>query len=1301
MYFGDILKLIFEPFIRVLMRKQFFLLLFMTCTLMGAQTKRITINWGETFQAFSAEKRTTSLTRLEDQDNEELLRLVLGPSEPSYTIHWEEAQRVDPASVQVVNVRYGMLTTKELEVINPDYIPAQLEYSIGNSEARNKFYTQFTISPIVGANGVYQKVESFEIQYNYSGTAQRNDPPTIQNSVLANGNWFKFKVEKDGVYKIDKDFLNQLGINVNEIDPRTIKIYGHGGRSLPLLNSENKHYDLPENAIQVVGEEDGKFDGEDYILFYGLGPLGYVADNDSHINPYSDESFYYITYGGSPGKRVQPMVEPSGSAEHIITSFKDVQFHEKDEDNPTKLGRVWYGNRFDINREQEFNFKFPNIINSEPMKVTIKTAAASESATTMTISINGETRSTLNYPRIRSGVLLSTRDFNGNISSASSDVSVKMTYNNSGNPSSVAYLDYIRIEALRALKGVEGQLFFANNSSDLSGVGEYRIENAAQFSQIWNVSDPTFITTKVNSGNQLMTFKQNLGGKQEFVAVNPNDYYSPVKISNSRIANQNLKGTIFKDPNGNFKDVDYILITAPSMVQPALRLANHNRSMYGLNVKVVTTDKIYEEFSSGKQDIAAIRNFIRYVYYNASEPSKRLKYIGILGDTSIDFKDRLLNNNNIVPTFHTVSNTDEVNSFMSDDFYGNMGPDEGTIGGHSFDSEGNKKIDIDRLDIAVGRIIADNVSVANAMVDKIVNYTSDASYGNWRTNFVLVSDDVDKTSEDRIQRSLDQLGDEISENKPAINVKKIHSDSYQQETSAGGNRYPEVNEAIVSAFDVGAIVLNYFGHGGEDGLAHEAIFTKENAQELRNKDNLPCMITVTCEFTKFDNPLRITAGELTYMNPQGGAISLVTTTRAVYVEVGIQFNKRLAPYMFGYDMDVPIVPAEALRLAKNEISSHNRRAIFYIGDPAMPLAFPKKDIAITKMNDLPIGEVRDTIKALSRVKFEGEIRGNNNQIIPDYNGVLEVKVFDKNVMRRTLDNDNNNIFMDFITLGEGLFNGKASVRNGRFSYEFVVPRDIQIPVGKGRISLYAKKENELTDNTGVNTDILIGGINKNAPEDNKGPEIKLFMNDESFVSGGITNKNPILVAKLFDENGINTSSGIGHDLVAIIDGDEANPIVLNEFYQTEVDDFTRGVAKYKLNDLSEGVHTLTLKAWDVYNNSSTAEIQFVVAGNDQLEITRVLNYPNPFVDYTEFWFNHNRPFEPLDIQVQVFTVSGKVVWTKNETVITDGFLSRDITWNGRDDFGDKIGKGVYVYKITVKSTLTNQRVEKFEKLVIL
>jgi hypothetical protein len=328
--------------------------------------------------------------------------------------------------------------------------------------------------------------------------------------------------------------------------------------------------------------------------------------------------------------------------------------------------------------------------------------------------------------------------------------------------------------------------------------------------------------------------------------------------------------------------------------------------------------------------------------------------------------------------------------------------------------------------------------------------------------------------------------------------------------------------------------------------------------------------------------------------------------------------------------------------------------------------------------------------------------------LSNYNGDIAVQIFDKSISRTTLGNDgtrdgsNNLILLNFQTLGETIFRGNATVTNGLFEIEFIVPKDISIPVGNGRISFYAKSSNPvLQDQTGFDTSILIGGINENAPEDNIGPRVRLYMNDESFISGGITNASPIFLAFLEDENGINTASGIGHDIVAILDGDENNPYLLNDYYETELNDYTRGKVRFPFRDLAPGLHTITFRAWDVYNNPVSAEIQFIVVGDETISLTNVLNYPNPFVSYTQFWFSHNRPFEPLDVQVQIFTITGKIVKTINQVINTEGFLSREITWDGKDDFGDKIGKGVYVYKLTVKSNLTNKKAEKIEKLVIL
>lgn len=1269
-----------------------------------AQNRDVTISWVVEDNPKSSLIRMTGSETASRRDRVlSNINLQLGEDILLYEHQWEDTGFANENSLQITNIVYGNLTSEELRRVNKKLVPSSPKYRINSTKGRSIIYTTVAISPVVRVNGQFRKINSFSVDYTYNRQPRGSNRTPLTNSVLATGNWYKFKVEKTGVYRLTKSFLNDLGMNTDGINPRNIKVYGNGGKPLPLRNLDNLIFDLPENSIQVVGEEDGSFDSGDFILFYGTGTEGYnkqsFFEDGSFINPYSDESFYYVTVSGSPGRRVAPMIEPTGTANVTINRFDDILFHELDEFSPAKVGRRWFGNRFDIENEQSYEFTFPNIAQGQPLEVTVRAAAASESATSMTIDINNTPVSPLGFAKINDPVLLTIDSSREVITASSETVKVDLAYNNSGNPSSVGYLDYIRVEAIRNLQGVDGQLSFRYEAAaELSGVGQYEIGNASQFSQVWDVTNFGFITSKPNESGASMNFKANLGELREYVAVNPNDYFAPLRATVTQVPNQDLKGTIFNDASGNFQDIDYLIVTAPFLIQPALRLANHHKTITGLNVKVVTTDKIYEEFSSGKQDISAIRNFVKYIYDNASTENKRIKYLCLFGDTSVDMKNRLTNNNNIIPTFHTPSSTSTFTSYMSDDFFVSMDPEEGNLVG---------TIDA-KLDIVVGRILADEVSLGNILVDKVINYDSKASYGNWRNTFVLVSDDVDELYEyEFLEVTLDSIGDRVTSEKPFINVKKIHSDAFKQETSAGGNRYPEVTEAIINSIEVGALIVNYFGHGGEDGLAKEFIFTKTTGQNLQNVNRYPCIVTVTCEFTKFDNPVRITGGELTYWNKDGGAVSLITTTRSIGVQLGVLFNVILAEELFGFGRDLPVPPAEALLISKNQISNSNRRVIFYVGDPAMRLAFPKKSIRITTLNDVPITQATDTLKALSRVKFGGEVVDPNGNLLTNYNGVLEAKVFDKDVQRQTLGNDgvrdsnNQLLILDFKTLGEGLFNGQASVTNGKFEFEFVVPRDIQIPVGNGKVSLYAQKDGQLEDQTGFNLDILVGGLNENAPEDNIGPNIRLFMNDESFVSGGITNDSPFLIINLEDENGINTASGIGHDLVAILDGDEANPFVLNEYYQADVDDFTKGTASYKLRNLEEGLHTLTLKAWDVYNNSSTSEIQFIVFGDDKLEIRRVLNYPNPFVNYTEFWFEHNRPTETLDVQVQVFTVTGKVVKTLNRTIFTEGGLSRDIVWDGRDDFGDRIGKGVYVYKLTVKSSLTNQQVEKFEKLVIL
>ena len=1275
--------------------RYFLLFLFIAISSIGfSQSKEININW-DGYRVFSTSSAQFEIPYFNNHN------FNFTPSKGiSLSAQWSENIEIDQNSIVIENVTLSDITLENLKQLDINIIPKELTYDIKTSISRGKMYLFLELFPIINQNGNFKKVNSFRFSYK-SGISNKLKRQRTQNSVLNSGEWYKFYVDKSGIFRLSRSFLSQLGLNTNSIDPRNIKIFGNGGNMLPLSNSVEYPVDPIENAIKVHGEDDGVFNNSDYILFYAQGPNAYNSDSNTNLNLYSDQTAYFINISPSPGKRILENVQPVNTANTIVDSYTAYKYHELDEYNIAKIGRRWFGDRFDFESNQTFEFTFPNLRTSEPINLRVYTAAVSEISTSMSVEINNQEVSNLNYTSINDPILVSGDYFTGEIMVSNSNISVDLNYNNNGNPSSVAYLDYISLEGTCDLNYNGDQFIFYNkNVVDLSGIAQYNITNANSISNIWEITDLNNVSEIFIDGSEsTVSFKALLGEEKRYIAFNQESFYEPIIEGETNLENQDLKSNIFLDDQNQFQDLDYLIICRSDMLYEAERLAQINRDFNNLNVKVVTLEKIYNEFSSGNQDIAAIRNFVKYIYFNASDESRRIKYLCLFGDASFDYKDRISQNTNIVPSWYSLNSYSLASSYVSDDFFGMMDNSEGMMENS------------DKLDIAVGRILADSPQRATDLVDKISSYYNANSYGDWRNKLIVISDDVDEPWESIIQGTSNSLADLITDNKPFFNVKKILSDAYVQESSSGGERYPEVNNAIIDGIELGALVVNYFGHGGEDGLARERIFDKIDATELSNENKLNCFVSVTCEFTKFDNPGRNTAGEFLYWNKNGGAIALITTTRQIFVSVGVNFNLTLENYLFSLNSDNYHTMAEALRLTKNDPSisgSDQRRLVFFIGDPAMKLAIPKPNIRITEINDILINEFTEPLQGLSSVKIEGQIDDEFGNKIDDYQGELVTTVFDKNIDRSTLGNDGTSqndspIILDFTTLGEVLFRGRSSIENGDFNVNFIVPRDVVMEVGNGKMSFYSKSNSNLMDQNGSNLDVLIGGINEDADEDNMGPEIELFMNDEAFISGGITNENPHLLVKLFDENGINTSSGIGHDIVAVLDDDVANSFRLNDYYEANLDDYQNGTINYPLRDISPGLHTLSLKAWDVYNNSSTSEIQFVVHDQDlELVISNVLNYPNPFINYTEFWFNHNSSSD-LSVSIQIFTISGKLVKTINGYVNTSNSssLSRDLSWNARDDFGDKVAKGVYIYRLTVRSDQIGKQVSKTEKLVIL
>ena len=1214
------------------------------------------------------------------------------------TTQWIEDFIIDPNLVSIEKINYVTVNTSEVGSLDINSVPTKIDFKLNNSLSKKNRTLYLEFNPFFRQDNVLNKVLSFSIQYNKKRSQDNQKLSTISNSVLSQGSWYKFQVGNSGVYKLSKSFLNDMGVNTNNIDPRTIKIFGNGGGMLPLMNSSEFPYDPIENAIKFIGEEDGVFNNDDYIIFYAKGQDTYNEESNTNLNSFTNETFYLLNVSAGLGRRVVDIVEPDIDENYIIDEYQDYKFHEVDNYNIAKIGRRWFGERFDFESIKNFEFEFDNLITSKPIDLKVYTAAVSEIPTSMSLQVNNIDIDNFNYQSINDPILASEDYFNNQISVSNSLINVTLDYNNNGNPSSYAYLDYISIEATCGLSFNGSQLIFYNNEvENLNGVGKYVITNSNSLDEVWNVTDISNITFKENSSLESNFYiKSSLGFTSKYIAFSRSDLLLPVANSSVVLANQNLKNNVFVSNNNDLENVDYLIVTSEEMLSQANRLADINRNVNNINVKVVDLKTIYNEFNSSNPDISAIRNFVKYVYDNSEG---NLKYLCLFGDASYDYKDRIANNTNIVPSWHSLSSFSLSSSFISDDFFGMMDFNEGTMSSS------------DKLDIAVGRILADTPQRAKDLVDKIESYYSEESFGSWRNNTIVIADDVDESWEDIIQSTSDSLATIIEINKPSINIKKIYADAYVQESTSGGERYPEVNNAIVEGIEVGALVVNYFGHGGEDGIARERIFDKIDATELLNKNKLNCFVSVTCEFTKFDNPNRETAGEFLYWNKNGGAVGLITTTRQIFVSVGVDFNITLQQYLFNLNSNTTYSMAEALRLTKNDPEISNiiqRRLVFFIGDPAMKLAFPDPNIKITSVNDIPVNDLNEPLKALSLVNIKGQVEGIGGEVLNNYNGELTSTVFDKNISRSTLANDNiyqNNepIILDFTTLGETIFKGKASISNGLFEFNFVVPRDIGMAVDNGKFSLYAENANQDVDNSGNEMSILIGGINENAENDNTGPDINLYMNDESFIDGGITNENPFLIVKLFDENGINTSSGIGHDITAVLDGDNSNTFQLNDYYEAALDDYQNGSIKYPLRDLEPGLHTINFKAWDVFNNSSSGEIQFLVNDqNDNLVISNVLNYPNPFVNYTEFWFNHNSS-DVLDVLIQIFTVSGKLVKTISQQTNLSGSssLSRDLIWDGRDEYGDRLAKGVYVYKLKVRSLQTNKKTQKIQKLVIL
>ncbi|MES2003002.1 MAG: type IX secretion system sortase PorU [Bacteroidota bacterium] len=1096
------------------------------------------------------------------------------------------------------------------------------------------------------------------------------------NSVLATGNWYRIGIKQEGVYKVDLTLLASLGIGTNGLSSASIRLYGNGGAMLDENNAIPRLDDLLENPVDMVDGGEGLFNGSDYFLFYAPGPHRWIKDSTNQSfrhqkNLYADTAWYYISIGGQ-GKRL-PLQSPAATANVTVTSYSERYFYENDLVNHLNSGKEWYGEEFNTNlggsSTRNFTADWPGLILSQPISIATDLASRSVGgASSFSVKVNAQQAQTVNFSGVTGGFLdlfgrASTQKNNLSVSQNTLTVSFGFTTSVAG---AQGWLNWFELFGRRNLS-INGntQLLFRDWASVAPGaIANYSIANNGTALAVWETTDPLQPVKMNTASNASQTnFTNDASRLREYVAFTNANALPPIAMG--KLNNQNLH---------NSNTADYLIITHPSLLTMAQKLAQFHAQRDGYRTVVVTTDQVFNEFSGGIPDPTALRDFIKMYYDKAGAAANRPKYVLLFGTASYDYRNRVSGNNNLVPGYESVNALDPLATYTSDDFFGLL-EDADDI--NLSDPKAN-------IDIGIGRIPARNATEAQTMVDKIIRYHSKTSLGAWRNQSVFVADDQDQnlhlTDAELISADADSVN-------PLLNQYKIYLDAYPVVSGSAGARYPAVNDAIVNQVFNGTLLMNYSGHGNYLRLADEAILTQDELNRFNNPDKLPLFITASCDFAPHDDPAKNSLGAGILTGSANGAIALLTTTRLVFAYSNRLINDNylkiaLKPQSNGQYLTL----GESVRQAKNLTSQGsgdflNNRKFTLLGDPAMKLALPELRLELTTMNGSPITGT-DTLKALQKYSFAGRVTDGAGNPVNNFNGTVHPTVFDKAQTVKTLGNDPSSPVTSFNQQAGVLYKGNATVTNGVFNFSFIVPKDISYKGGKARISLYA--DDGTRDANGANTSFFVGGSGNAAITDNTGPDIKPFLNDDKFQDGGLTNENPVLLVKLSDSSGISTSgNGIGHDITAVIDGNERNMLVLNDFYTAYQDSYQQGQVLFQLPTLSEGKHSILLKAWDVANNSNTATLHFEVVKQARPVIRNVRNYPNPFSVSTTFAFEHNQPNTDLAVTILIYNSNGGLVKQIRQVLNTGGTRNCQLNWNGDNQSGAKLTKGIYIYKVIV------------------
>jgi len=1153
-----------------------------------------------------------------------------------------------------------------------------LEYSLVREAGQ--YYVVLKLLPFQeNAAGKLERVNSFRIHVEKEPAmaALKISKAGVwaENSVLASGSWFKIAVEQSGMHKLTYEQLQEIGLQ----NPASVRVYGSGARLLPEAYSEGHIDDLKSVPVYIHKGSDDLFGPGDHILFYARGPEGWTFDEElslyvQKLHSYSSRGYYFLTDSKGSVFTPEEVELSTAPATHTVNSYDYRTYLEEESYNLINSGRRWFGDNFNVNLEENYPFSLPGRVAGEAVQIRVSVAARSGVSSTFIIRANNDQIGSLTAAGTDLSHYTATYAYEqSNVfsyASSSDNVVLTVSYNRP-NSNSQGWLNYITLNGRSELSILESELAFRDSRSVGSGyISEFRVANADNSTVIWELSDPENpenIAFELNGSTA--SFKLETSIRREFMAFKPLGSF-PVPLYEGeglgQVANQDLHG---------LGHPDMVILCPEIFLEQALRLADHRETNDGMQVAVVLQQQVFNEFSSGAPDVTAIRNFMKMFYDRSGGNSDYCRYLLLLGDGSYDNRgsEDKPNNPNLLLTYQSDESLSPTRSYVSDDFFGLLDTDESMYNG--------------LVDIGIGRLPVSTVEEATHMVDKIISYSSLDKQGEWRNQLCFIGDDGEDSNIHMSQAN--ELANYVKDHYPAYNINKILLDAYTQEDLATGPRYPDVTRAINDQVNRGALIVNYTGHGGPSGLAHEKITTVNDILSWSNKNMLPLFMTATCEFSRYDEYDRAadqeetSAGEDVLLNTEGGGIGLFTTTRLVYSGPNHVLNEKFYEVVFEKDENQENYRmGDIIAYSKNNTGSGiNKRNFTLLGDPSMRLVYPQHRVVTDSINNIPVALANDTLSAFQWVTVSGHLETRDGELMQDFNGTVYPLVFDKEKSVETLSNDDNPVFR-FKARNNILYSGKTSVSKGHFSFGFYVPKDINYAFGSGKISYYSN--NEELDAHGSYEGFNVGGIGSENASDSEPPVIDLFMNDSFFVSGGITDANPVLLVRVRDNYGINTTgNGIGHDLTATMDEDRVNSIILNEFYQASTNSYNSGTIHYPYSNLEAGHHEISVKIWDIHNNSAQSSLEFVVMDTEEMLLQNLFNYPNPFIDETWFNVEHNRPDREMRLELKIFNLSGQMVRIIDEEVYSSGYRLEPVNWDGSSSGGASLGGGVYVYTVSL------------------